>query len=169
MGCCSTDHVLVIENNIHKINDTENNNNNKVIEEGKKIENKIDKNINENDNQFNSIESFYDKIENELNRIIDLLEQYNSGNNESIITPKNYKFYMKLKFIYGKIKQILENYMNKEPINENNKIDFTNKSIDLIEGSNILNQLKICENQQYKQILNEIDNSLELRLLKENN
>ena len=76
---------------------------------------------------------------------------------------------MKLKFIYGKIKQILENFMNKEPINENNKIDFTNKTIDLIEGSNILNQLKICENQQYKQILNEIDNSLELRLLKENN
>ena len=76
MGCCSTDHVLVIENNIHKINDTENNNNNKVIEEGKKIENKIDKNINENDNQFNSIESFYDKIENELNRIIDLKYYY---------------------------------------------------------------------------------------------
>ena len=165
MGCCSTSHVLVIESNTHKIKEFENNNNNKIIEEGK--ENKI--NINENDNQFNSIESFYDKIENELNRIISLLEQYNSGNNESIITPKNYKFYMKLKFIYGKIKQILENFMNKEPINENNKIDFTNKTIDLIEGSNILNQLKICENQQYKQILNEIDNSLELRLLKENN
>ena len=163
MGCCTTGNVLVVEHHNNKIEEV--NNNNKIIEEGK--ENKI--NINENDNQFNSIESFYDKIENELNRIISLLEQYNSGNNESIITPKNYKFYMKLKFIYGKIKQILENFMNKEPINENNKIDFTNKTIDLIEGSNILNQLKICENQQYKQILNEIDNSLELRLLKENN
>ena len=76
---------------------------------------------------------------------------------------------MKLKFIYGKIKQILENFINKEPVNENNKIDFTNKTIDLNEGNNILNQLKICENQQYKQILNEIEKSLELRLLKDNN
>ena len=76
---------------------------------------------------------------------------------------------MKLKFIYGKIKQILENFINKEPVNENNKIDFTNKTIDLNEGNNILSQLKICENQQYKQILNEIENSLELRLLKDNN
>ena len=167
MGCCTTGNVLVVEHHNNKINEV--NNNNKIIEIEKKNENKIDININENDNQFNSIESFYDKIENELNRIIDLLEKYNSGNNESIVTPKNYKFYMKLKFIYGKIKQILENFINKEPINENNKIDFTNKSIDLIEGSNILNQLKICENQQYKQILNEIEKSLELRLLKDNN
>ena len=165
MGCCTTGNVLVNEHN-NKINEF-NNNNNKIIEIEKNDENKIEKN--KNDNQFNSIESFFETIENELNRIIDLLEKYNSGNNESIVTPKNYKFYMKLKFIYGKIKQILENFMNKEPINENNKIDFTNKTIDLIEGSNILNQLKICENQQYKQILNEIDNSLELRLLKENN
>jgi Zn-dependent oligopeptidase len=168
MGCCTTGNVLVVEHHNNKIEEV-NTNNNKIIEIEKKNENKIDININENDNQFNTIESFFEKIEYELNRIIDLLEQYNSGNNESIITPKNYKFYMKLKFIYGKIKQILENFMNKEPINENNKIDFTNKTIDLIEGSNILNQLKICENQQYKQILNEIDNSLELRLLKDNN
>ena len=33
----------------------------------------------------------------------------------------------------------------------------------------VISQLKICENQQYKQILNEIENSLELRLLKDNN
>ena len=167
MGCCTTGNVLVVEHHNNKINEV--NNNNKIIEIEKKNENKIDININENDNQFNTIESFFEKIEYELNRIIDLLEKYNSGNNESIITPKNYKFYMKLKFIYGKIKQILENFINKEPVNENNKIDFTNKSIDLIEGSNILNQLKICENQQYKQILNEIEKSLELRLLKDNN
>ena len=166
MGCCTTGNVLVNEHN-NKINEF--NNNNKIIEIEKKNENKIDININENDNQFNTIESFFEKIEYELNRIIDLLEQYNSGNNESIITPKNYKFYMKLKFIYGKIKQILENFINKEPVNENNKIDFTNKTIDLNEGNNILNQLKICENQQYKQILNEIEKSLELRLLKDNN
>ena len=166
MGCCTTGNVLVNEHN-NKINEF--NNNNKIIEIEKKDENKIDININENDNQFNTIESFFEKIEYELNRIIDLLEKYNSGNNESIITPKNYKFYMKLKFIYGKIKQILENFINKEPVNENNKIDFTNKTIDLNEGNNILSQLKICENQQYKQILNEIENSLELRLLKDNN
>ena len=164
MGCCTTGNVLVNEHN-NKINEF--NNNNKIIEIEKKDENKIEKN--KNDNQFNSIESFFEKIENELNRIIDLLEKYNSGNNESIVTPKNYKFYMKLKFIYGKIKQILENFINKEPVNENNKIDFTNKTIDLNEGNNILSQLKICENQQYKQILNEIENSLELRLLKDNN
>jgi hypothetical protein len=167
MGCCTTGNVLVVEHHNNKINEV--NNNNKIIEIEKKNENKIDININENDNQFNTIESFFEKIEYELNRIIDLLEQYNSGNNESIITPKNYKFYMKLKFIYGKIKQILENFINKEPVNENNKIDFTNKTIDLNEGNNILSQLKICENQQYKQILNEIENSLELRLLKDNN
>ena len=167
MGCCTTGNVLVVEHHNNKINEV--NNNNKIIEIEKKNENKIDININENDNQFNTIESFFEKIEYELNRIIDLLEQYNSGNNESIITPKNYKFYMKLKFIYGKIKQILENFINKEPVNENNKIDFTNKTIDLNEGNNILNQLKICENQQYKQILNEIEKSLELRLLKDNN
>ena len=164
MGCCTTGNVLVNEHN-NKINEF--NNNNKIIEIEKKDENKIEKN--KNDNQFNSIESFFETIENELNRIIDLLEKYNSGNNESIVTPKNYKFYMKLKFIYGKIKQILENFINKEPVNENNKIDFTNKTIDLNEGNNILSQLKICENQQYKQILNEIENSLELRLLKDNN
>jgi hypothetical protein len=168
MGCCTTGNVLVVEHHNNKIEEV-NTNNNKIIEIEKKNENKIDININENDNQFNTIESFFEKIEYELNRIIDLLEKYNSGNNESIITPKNYKFYMKLKFIYGKIKQILENFMNKEPINENNKIDFTNKTIDLNEGNNILNQLKICENQQYKQILNEIEKSLELRLLKDNN
>ena len=167
MGCCTTGNVLVVEHHNNKINEV--NNNNKIIEIEKKNENKIDININENDNQFNTIESFFEKIEYELNRIIDLLEKYNSGNNESIITPKNYKFYMKLKFIYGKIKQILENFINKEPVNENNKIDFTNKTIDLNEGNNILSQLKICENQQYKQILNEIENSLELRLLKDNN
>ena len=167
MGCCTTGNVLVVEHHNNKIEEV--NNNNKIIEIEKKNENKIDININENDNQFNTIESFFEKIEYELNRIIDLLEQYNSGNNESIITPKNYKFYMKLKFIYGKIKQILENFINKEPVNENNKIDFTNKTIDLNEGNNILNQLKICENQQYKQILNEIEKSLELRLLKDNN
>lgn len=167
MGCCTTGNVLVVEHHNNKINEV--NNNNKIIEIEKKNENKIDININENDNQFNTIESFFEKIEYELNRIIDLLEKYNSGNNESIITPKNYKFYMKLKFIYGKIKQILENFINKEPVNENNKIDFTNKTIDLNEGNNILNQLKICENQQYKQILNEIEKSLELRLLKDNN
>ena len=166
MGCCTTGNVLVNEHN-NKINEFNNNNNNKIIEIEKNNENKIEKN--KNDNQFNSIESFFETIENELNRIIDLLEKYNSGNNESIITPKNYKFYMKLKFIYGKIKQILENFINKEPVNENNKIDFTNKTIDLNEGNNILSQLKICENQQYKQILNEIENSLELRLLKDNN
>ena len=164
MGCCTTGNVLVNEHN-NKINEF--NNNNKIIEIEKNNENKIEKN--KNDNQFNSIESFFETIENELNRIIDLLEKYNSGNNESIVTPKNYKFYMKLKFIYGKIKQILENFINKEPVNENNKIDFTNKTIDLNEGNNILSQLKICENQQYKQILNEIENSLELRLLKDNN
>ncbi len=164
MGCCTTGNVLVNEHN-NKINEF--NNNNKIIEIEKNDENKIEKN--KNDNQFNSIESFFETIENELNRIIDLLEKYNSGNNESIVTPKNYKFYMKLKFIYGKIKQILENFINKEPVNENNKIDFTNKTIDLNEGNNILSQLKICENQQYKQILNEIENSLELRLLKDNN
>ena len=167
MGCCTTGNVLVVEHHNNKINEV--NNNNKIIEIEKKNENKIDINMNENDNQFNTIESFFEKIEYELNRIIDLLEKYNSGNNESIITPKNYKFYMKLKFIYGKIKQILENFINKEPVNENNKIDFTNKTIDLNEGNNILNQLKICENQQYKQILNEIEKSLELRLLKDNN
>ena len=167
MGCCTTGNVLVVEHHNNKINEV--NNNNKIIEIEKKNENKIDININENDNQFNTIESFFEKIEYELNRIIDLLEKYNSGNNESIVTPKNYKFYMKLKFIYGKIKQILENFINKEPVNENNKIDFTNKTIDLNEGNNILNQLKICENQQYKQILNEIEKSLELRLLKDNN
>jgi hypothetical protein len=124
------------------------------------------------DNQINSLESFYKKIENELNRIEGLLEKYekyDSSNTDCKITPKNYRFYSNLKSTYDEIKQIIDNYKKKEPINENNKIDYTNvTSIDLNEGKNILEKLKLCETQLNKTILEEIGNSLESKLLKKN-
>jgi hypothetical protein len=165
MGCCSSDQVIIVENDVNKKKGGVHNNNNKIIETNDEIENKN----NNNDEQINSLESFYKKIENELNRIADLFEKYDKGNKDCIITAKNYRFYLNLKFTYGKIKQIIDDYNKKVPINENNKIDYTNvTSIDLNEGKNMLIQLKLCETQQDKKILEEIGNSLELRLLKRN-